>query len=197
MSQQPVSERARLKTRAALWAAMRSLKRFTPKELRYETRCSRDQVAEYVKSLVASGHLERVAVGLYELVRDTGIEPPRVRRDGTPVTQGLGREQMWRTMKLLREFTAVDLAVASSTEETPVEHSSAQEYCQYLALAGYLTLARRGKGLGRGGVQALYRFVPSRNSGPLPPMIQRVKAVYDPNLETVVWDSEEGRHDQD
>jgi hypothetical protein len=195
MSNKPVSERAWMQTRAALWEAIRGLKTFTPRELRYETRCSTSQVSEYLKGLAAAGIVERMGDGLYALINDCGIEPPRVRRDGSRVTQGLGREQMWRTMKMLREFTPLDLSVNASTEAAQVKLSTAKDYCHFLQQAGYLAAIRKGKGTGRGGQQTLYRFIPARNTGPHPPMVQRVKQVYDPNLCEVVWDSEEGRHE--
>jgi hypothetical protein len=197
MSRKPVSEINQMETRAALWAAIRRLGAFTPKDVRYETRCSRSQVEEYLKGLAAAGIIEKSIdePGLYMLVKDCGLEAPRVRRDGTTVTQGLGREQMWRTLRGLREFTAVDLAVQASTEEAPVSTETAKEYCHFLALAGYLAVMRAGKGVGKGGELTRYRFVSTRNTGPLPPMIQKVKAVYDPNLKAVVWNSAEGGHD--
>jgi hypothetical protein len=198
MSQRPINERARLKTRAAIWEAIRLLKTFTLSEVRKETRCSDSQVREYLTGLTAAGILKREQIPAakpqhrYILIKDIGIDPPRVRRDGTPVTQGLGREQMWRTMKSFGVFTSLDLSVQASTEEAAVSLAAAKEYCHYLALAGYLAVVRQGKGKGKGGVLSAYRLI--RNTGPLPPMIQRVKSVYDPNTGTVEW-SEEDRHD--
>lgn len=194
MARKPVSEIKQMETRAALWAAIREMGLcFTARQLRLETRCSKSQVEEYLKGLTAAGILSKEGLSsvsgsmMYSLAKDTGIEAPRVRRDGSTVTQGLGREQMWRTLRMLREFTAVDLAVQASTEEAPVSTETAKEYCHFLALAGYLAVVLPGKGVGKGGVLTRYRFVPTRNTGPLPPMIQRVKAVYDPNLKAVVW----------
>lgn len=39
----------------------------------------------------------------------------------------------------------------------------------------------------RGRIRARYRFIAGRNSGPRPPQVQRLKQVYDPNLDRVVW----------
>ncbi|MEB3167886.1 MAG: hypothetical protein VKK97_04050 [Synechococcaceae cyanobacterium] len=173
-----------MQTRDALWAAIRRLGAFTLKDVRGETRCSKGQVEEYVKGLAAAGIVERVAneLGRYVLVKDSGIEAPRVRRDGTLVTMGRGREQLWQTMLALGSFTVADLFVAASTDDHAVAESEARSYCQALCQAGYLV-----RGVGG------YRLV--RYTGPLPPMIQRIKAVYDPNLKAVVWSSEEAGHD--
>lgn len=194
MSRRPVSSINVLQTRGAIWAAIRELGRFTIPELRKQTRCSDNQVRDYAAGLTAAGILTRDGAS-YTLAKDQGVEPPRVRRDGTAVTQGLGTEQMWRTMRLLGEFTALDLSVQASTEENPVRLETAKGYCKYLQRAGYLATVRQGKGVGSGGVLTRYRFIPTRHSGPLAPMIQRVRQVYDPNLGQVVWSQEEGRHD--
>lgn len=197
MSRKPINEISALQTLGALWVAIRQLQSFTPAQLRKETRCSVSQTREYIAGLTAAGILERSEEdrqATYLLVKDIGIEAPRVRRDGTLVTIGLGREQMWRTMRLLKEFSHLDLSIQASTEEAPVSIGTAQEYCRILCHAGYLTLVRVGKGTGSGGQLALYRFVPSRYSGPLPPMIQRSKSLFDPNLKKIVY-SEEAGHD--
>ncbi len=200
----PVNEIAALQTRDAIWHAIKGLspELFTARDVHRETGCSRGQVDDYIKALVAAGYLAVDRAGdapgapnLYRLERDCGREAPRVRRDGSKVTQGLGREQMWRTMRILGEFTALDLAVQASTEEVQVKPATAVEYCRFLALAGYLAVVSLGHGTGRGGVASQYRLRPARHTGPLPPMIQRVKQVYDPNLNQVVWSSTEGCHD--
>lgn len=179
MARKPVNEVTALETRAGLWAQIRSMRSFTIVQLRRETRCSVSQTAEYVKGLLAAGIIERSDSerGRYLLVNDCGTEAPRVRRDGSQVTMGRGREQMWRTMRLLKSFTAVDLAVHASTEEHPVAVKEAASYCRALAKADYLDQLATG-----------YRFIPNRYTGPMPPMIQRDKSIYDPNLKKVVWE---------
>lgn len=190
MSLKPIDKRNPMQTRAALWAAIRELQEFTPRQLRGETRCTQGQTEEYLKGLAAAGIVERRETGLYALINDCGNEAPRVRRDGTLVTMGMGREQMWRTMRLLGDFTALDLAISSSTEDTPVKENTAKEYCRFLTLAGYLVEIRRG----RGGIPSIFRFLPSQYTGPKPPMIQTCRQVWDANTERVVW--MEVRHDQ-
>ncbi len=148
----------------------------------------RGRVREYIIGLSAAGYLEAVervpgkAVE-YRLVKDCGLEAPRVRKDGTEVTQGRGREQMWRTIKIVGEFTARDLASAASTPEHPVAESTAKDYCLMLAGAGYLATTRPGGPR----TPARYRLVPSRWTGPRAPMIQRLKQLYDPNTGEVVF----------
>jgi len=136
---------------------------------------------------VRSGHVAvitpqgRQTPALYELVKDVGLEAPRVRRDGTPVEQGQSREHMWRAMKMLPSFTFVDLAVNASTEEMRVTEQDAKDYVKHLLRAKYLTVLipatpRR---------KATYRL--TRNTGPRPPMVTRAKIVFDPNLGRIAW----------
>lgn len=187
MPPKPIDQRNPLQTREALWKAIRELKTFTPKEVRMETRCSVGQVEDYLKALHAAGLIERIEGerGRYALVKDPGAVAPRLRRDGSEVTVGRGREQMWRAMRVLGSFSVRDLVVHATTEEHAVADNEAATYCQFLARAGYLV--RKG---------ARYLFIRSRYSGPRPPMIQRVKQVFDPNLGKVVW-SQGGDHDAD
>ncbi|MDW7646444.1 MAG: hypothetical protein SCI25_15560 [Desulfuromonadales bacterium] len=186
MSRKPVDQRNPLASREALWQAIRKLRTFSPKEIRWETTCSASQVDDYLKALVAGGYVARIEGerGRYELVKDPGTVAPRLRKDGTQVTMGRGRLQMWRAMRVLRRFTPVDLAANASLEEHVVAVSEAADYCQHLAKAGYLV--RRAN---------QYVFPQDRYTGPQPPQIQRVKQVYDPNLRQVVW-SQGGDHDQ-
>lgn len=187
MGRKPVDTLCRLETRDALWAAIRAFGRpFTARELQLETRCTIGQAGEYLKGLCAAkivavdgltpGRGFIKAARLFRLVKDVGPVAPRVRRDGTPVTQGRGREQMWKAMRVLGRFTVRDLVVSATLEEHAVALAEAQTYCHYLHKAGYLT--RAGE---------TYQCVRQRYSGPRPPMIQRVKQVFDPNLGRVVW----------
>lgn len=126
----------------------------------------------------------------YRLQRDEGLEAPRLKRDGSRVTQGLAQEQMWRTLRLLGgDLNARELAAHASTAAVPVTLSAAEHYLTWLMAAGYLLRTAAGKGLGKPGrgIPARYRLKPARNTGPRPPMVCRAKVVYDPNEDAVVW----------
>lgn len=190
--------------RQGVWEAIRALGEFSVADLERYTRTPQATIRTYVMGLERAGYIERIGQdastsryaranqyqGLrYRLVRDVGIEAPRVTRDGKPVTQGHAREQMWRTAKIIGEFDARDLAIHASTEEQPVQIEDARSYTRYLEKAGYLAVIHPG-GPGR---YVRYRFVPSRNTGPEAPQVQRVKRVWDPNVEQVVWPRDGGR----
>ena len=148
-------------------------------------------VCDYLLSLARSGHLRPVGDGVtvtldrvYVLERDTGVEAPRVRRDGSLVEQGSGTEAMWRTMQVLGEFTADDLAHHATTDRCSVSPVTAASYVQTLARAGYLRIVSPASNAGG---RAVYRLI--RRSGPRPPQVQRVKRVYDPNTGEVHGDA--------
>lgn len=135
--------------------------------------------AGYLETIQASGSRTRA---IYRLVKDAGVEAPRVTRHGAAVTQGHGNESLWGAMQALGSFNARVLA-----EMAGVKESTVKNYCMLLARAGYLTIDRQGKGVGRGGIATQYRLLTSRVNGPRPPMITRLKAVYDPNIHAIVW----------
>jgi len=180
--------------RQSMWEAMRKLhKAGQPITVRkvWELGAEwgpRGRVRDYMTGLEAAGYLRvtRQEAGKtteYELARDCGVDAPRVRKDGTEVTQGRGREQMWRTVKIIGDFTSRELAQAASTPAHEVAEPTAKDYCLMLAGAGYLTITRQGSP----GVPTRYRLVPSRWTGPRAPMIQRLKQLYDPNTGEVVY----------
>jgi len=195
MSCKPMNKRNGLDTRQAVWKSIVRLHHFTLRQLREETLLTIESVRDYLTGLEAAGYIARVEheeanpgpVEWY-LVKDIGVEAPRVRKDGTPVTQGQGRENMWNAMRIMRTFTALELAVAARTPECFVKEATAVDYAKHLCRAGYL--ARRPDGC--------YVMLPTAYTGPLAPMIQRTKRVWDPNQCKVRWQSgdEEVDHDE-
>ncbi len=169
-----------------IWAEIRRLNIFTPREIHRNTDIPRKTITDYVKRLLAGGYIEKHAsfeeTGRYVLVRDAGIHPPRIRPNGQPVTRDKGVENMWRSMRMLREFTPRDIMVHSTTDTVSVTEATVKSYCSMLLKAGYLRVIQKAV---PGKRQPIYRFV--RNTGPLPPQIQRVKQVYDPNIREVTY----------
>lgn len=166
--------------REAIWAAIRTHSvSFTVRDLTEVCAANAKTVRDYCKALVAAGYLREQPVpegapARWQLVRDVGVEAPRVRPDGSTVTQGSGTEQLWRGMTMLREFSWRDLV---ETASIGIREETAKAYCQMLLATGYLRVLRKAEPT-RGRV-ARYRLI--RNSGPKPPQVQRVKQVYDPN----------------
>lgn len=164
--------------RHEIWQAIRDIGEvFTITDLVDRTRANRKTVADYLRCLVPGGIVAEVGDDGFTLVNDRGFHAPRLNRQGQPVTQGAGTENIWRSMRGLTEFTPRDLAAHSTTPDVSVTEWTAKSYCSMLMRTGYLRVVKKADP--SKGSQAIYRLI--RNSGPKPPQIQRVKRVFDPN----------------
>lgn len=202
MARKPVTAYAGGKgPRQRIWEAIRSRgeAEWTRYSIARAAGVEDSTVTTYCQALFAAGIIARtgeIAISAvatevrWRLVRDEGIDAPRLKRDGSRVTNGLAQEQMWRALRVLAcDLNARELAAHASTAAVPVTVSAAEHYLTWLLAAGYLIRTRAGKGLGKAGkgVTARYRLNLARNTGPRPPMICRAKVVYDPNEDAVVW----------
>jgi hypothetical protein len=148
-------------------------------------------VHNYLTALVRGGYvrpgpLSRRPLGgkrvrHYELIRDVGVDAPRLRKDGTELP-ATAQQHMWLTMKIVGNFTAEELALYVSSEERAVPVGTAESYIRHLEKAGYLASA------GTQGKAPLYRLI--RNTGGYPPVVQRASVVFDPNLGKIMWHEE-------
>lgn len=195
MTRKPADKMRPDEGRDAMWRLIREAKEdFTPRQIREELHIHFDTVCDYLTGLTKAGYLEatpgasRFLPTKYRLVKDVGVDAPRVRKDGSPVTQGQGRKQMWDTMRVLPDFTARELSFNASTELCAADEVDALHYIRYLTRAGYLVQIDAGNTHR----QARYRMVTGRWSGPKPPQVQRVRQVFDPNTKTVVWSGNDG-----
>ena len=151
---------------------------------------SADKIRRYLGALTKAGYLERIDGGpiTYTLVNDVGVDAPRVRADGRPVTRGDGQTRVWRALHIGRGYiTAVALAAQVSTPEAPVSVRSVETYLRKLHQAGYLQK--------QAGWDLSYRLIPARYSGPRAPIIRRNKQVFDTNSGRVAWPTNEGQND--
>lgn len=175
--------------RQPLWEEMVKFKGapFTIAEIFSATDVNRRTIRSYLEALVAGNYAERIepepdATGADAAIRfritviPAPYHAPRLNRKGEPVTQGAGVENMWRTMQKLKEFTPRDIAAHATTDVVNVSDATAQAYCRALMAVGYLRVVEKAVAFNH---QATYRLI--ENTGPLPPMIQRTKQVFDPN----------------
>lgn len=189
MSRKPVDQstnRDKPQGQDGVWAEIRRLNIFTAAEIRHSTDIPKKTITDYIKRLEAGHYVEKHGsfeeTGRYILRRDAGHHAPRIRPDGTPVTMGGGVQNMWRSMRMLGQFTPRDLALHSTTDSVTVSEETAKSYCSMLLKAQYLRVLQKAV---PGKHQATYRFI--RNTGPLPPQIQRVKQVFDLNIREVTY----------
>lgn len=199
MSRVPADKPHKLRGEAAFWRAICACGEatWTLSDIEKACNAARQTVREYIVRLEKGGYVDLVGVApatrakIWRRVK-TSAEAPRLQADGSPVVAGRGNAQLWRSMKMLGVFDVRELAISASTETTIVTPGAAADYVKHLERAGYLVVVTPAKpghrpGTGR---QARYRLVPSRNTGPKAPVIQKVKRVYDPNLRKVMWEEE-------
>ncbi len=201
MANRPIDKRADLPLRGHdhFWSTIRRLGKnsgtFTRADIDARGNANRSAVVDYVKRLARAGFIEvtgeitETGAQTYRLIRDSR-ETPRVRRDGSVIEDPPATDQMWRAMKMLRDFTYAELATAASSERATVAPDTAQRYLKHLFDAGYLGVVS-GARSGRRGRQTRYRLKRSHNTGPRAPMIQRIHRVWDPNLGKVMEDGHE------
>ncbi len=168
-----------------IWATLRRMREGTLWEIADASGCIRGTVRDYLRRLVLAGIVSRQDQReiRYRLERDLGVETPRIRKDGTPSSMGQGREALWRTMRVLKEFGVSDLLAHVRAAGLQVADAEARTYCIWLCRAKYLVRVSKPGAVSR------WKLVAARYSGPRPPMIQRIRQVFDPNLGKVVWRS--------
>jgi hypothetical protein len=184
-------------SRQRVWEAIRrfansTFTSFTVDDISRLSKVEYEPVRYTFRGLVAAGYLEvvpclsfesrRGVKNVYRMIRDNGVECPRVRPDGRQIVQGRGTEAMWSAITALDSFSADFLA-----DMALVKPSTAKTYCGLLARAGYLVAISPGKGLGKGGRPTVWRVAGEHQDKPRAPMITRLKAVYDPNVHAIVW----------
>lgn len=197
MSRQPaVVELAGGKSiRQRIWDAIRRCEANGPQTYSTETlsrlcKVEMAPVRDYLKALTAAGYIVHIhdhpegarVKSFWALNRDNGVEAPRVRRDGSEVTQGRGTEALWAAMTTLDQFTHHFVAHLAD-----VKPSTAATYCGLLGKAGYLEAIKPGKGTGKGGIATVWRVAMAHKHKQRAPMITRLKAIYDPNTHQLVW----------
>lgn len=172
-------------SRQDIWEAIcANPDRFTLDFLYERSRANKKTISDYLKCLIAAEYVakdESVSPPTYKLLRDGGYHAPRLRTDGTPVTQGSGIENMWRSMYMLKEFTYEDIAHHATTTTVIVPPRTAKTYVYQLLRCGYLKVLVKASPAK--GTLARYRLI--RDNGPLPPKVQRVKRIFDPNTNEV------------
>ncbi len=185
-----------LQGRDAIWYCIRKLKTFSAFDIEVmSTDCvvthniNNATARTYIKSLQKAGFIEALPrkPGVhsrqdYMLVKDIGQHAPQVRRDGSLI-RDTKRNQLWRAIRILKKFDAHSL-IASTDNDIAIKYSDAKDYILHLHKAGYLHQIEPAI---NGHLPAKYSLLSAMNTGPKPPQVQRVKQVFDPNLNKVVW----------
>ena len=146
-----------------------------------------ETVKTYLQCLVAGSYAEIVSKksnnkSTYRQLKDTGIEAPRLTRKGEPVTQGLISEAIWRTLRILSALDASQIVAHVAAAGHDVALTYVKRYLASLKKAGYLQVVIAGNTHRLEKIQLKLGM----DTGPRAPQIQRVKTVYDPNLNKVM-----------
>lgn len=169
--------------RLAIFNAMRPLKTFTVHQIAAKTGIRREAIRSFVWVLTKAGYLRVVREGIYALTAAAKDMPDTI-RDIPPPS---GQQRMWAAMRVLRRFTALDLALPAE-----VDAKTARQYCAMLCKAQYLAL-RSGQQDGQAGV--CYIFDRRRDTGYHAPQVRAGRTgkriVYDRNLGRIVWPESE------
>ncbi|MBF7683943.1 hypothetical protein I2F27_11500 [Acinetobacter sp. B5B] len=121
----------------------------------------------------------------YTLVNDMGYTAPSVDRQGNILTPRPINKAMWNTLRITKQpLNAHELASLSSNDELSVSTDTADRYLRFLHEAGYLKIAIASHHAVR---KAKYMLLPHMNTGAKPPQVQRVKQVFDPNLNETMY----------
>lgn len=178
--------------RQRVWEVLRAERNgITCKLAAYRADVDVGAARSYIRALVKAGYIEQQSSGLFEeqtlrLIKDCGAEAPAITRTGEPSSAGLGTETMWRSLRILGEVSAEELAEQAAAVAGKASIGTALQYLKWLCRAGYVHEAVSAKG-GRNGRRARYRLAPGMYTGPKPPMVQRGGQLFDPNLGKVVY----------
>ena len=173
--------------RQRIWEAIRQRRtEFSIGQIAGEARVKYETTKTYFTALQNAGVIIQLQVDeqqafqevLWHLKNDRGVEAPRLKRDGSESSAGLGTEAMWRTLRILGSATAVELAGHASVS-VKTSKATAQSYLKWLEKAGYVR--------NDGGRPYRYLLIKSRVTGPRAPQIQKVGQVYDPNTAAVAY----------
>lgn len=177
------------KNRKLIWKEIRELKTFTSKDIEQRTKVLSGTIFSYLKALEKAGILHTelqngkggLRRNIYTLIKDTGAMAPVVSKDGRLV-EDTHQARIWRAARILKNFTLKDIVATTSQDDDPISSAAADHYLSYLKRAGYLIKKQNEK---------VFHLNLSMNKGVQAPQIQRIRQVYDPNLDKVVWTSEE------
>jgi predicted transcriptional regulator len=176
-------------SRQRIWEELRKQKgEFEMYPLASAANVDDETLKTYLYCLTAGGFVEvvkrkRYDKTIYRRIKDNGVEAPRLTRKGEPVKQGLISEAIWRTLRIQDQLDArvITNYVEAAGHETTMAY--VKRYLGSLKKAGYLQVVRKGNTHSR---LEVIRLKPGMDTGPRAPQVQRVKTVYDPNLNKVM-----------
>jgi len=187
-----------LTPRDRIWAAIRRFgteAEFSIADLMALSEQRNDTTLSYIRGLEKAGYLvagaeQRVPAlrQCYELrhlrlVRDVGVEAPRVDAEGKTLAGAVIQQQIWNAVRRMKGADFDWRAVMQACSH-PMTMDTLKEYLRRLARGGYLRVMVEA----RARHPARYRFVTGRDTGPRAPVVDREDRVMDGNTGAVAYD---------
>lgn len=170
-----------------MWDAMLSYKgrEFNRKMLEEILGWEKSKIDDlYIKFLVRHEFLKvvkNIRPLSYILVSPVSVDCPRFLASGELVTKSNITQNLWRSMRMLSNFTCDELVAHSTTSTVTATADSARFFIYILKKADYIkVIDKTGKGR-----KERYQLV--KNTGPKPPQVLKVKELYDPNKNEIVY----------
>jgi len=158
-------------------------------------------INEYFSSLAKAGIIQVLESPagkestVYSLVRDEGVEHPRLNRKGERTHLHLITENIWRSIRILKgSFTADTVLHTASAGGVRMTIIRVRQYLHALTEAGYLEKTECDRN-----TPESYQLNNGMHTGPLPPEIRKLDSlqVYDPNLGKLVYTKTTGSYGAD
>lgn len=166
-----------------VWEVAKAHAEFTVHELSAASHRSVDYVRASLRDWKGAGYVEQAGKrARHTLWKITDKEGAPVSIKTPTQSARSAPERMWFAIrKATSIFNADDLAMWTNTPDLLITPEDAQVYCRTLLRAGYLRCEVKADGAGR---RASYRLV--KNTGPRPPELRRIRALWDPNTEAFI-----------
>lgn len=167
------------------WEAMKVFRRFTLTKVHTATqKNTRESLKAFFKKLEADGVIERVAS--YDeqefIIRSKKSNPFKQVTKPTAISKNSGRQRMWQSMRILKDFDANQIAVTAD-----VSIASVSSYISQLKKSSFIIVVKAAPKTGplidRIGETSIFRLL--RNTGPIRP-IPKANGVFDENTGELV-----------
>lgn len=162
-----------------VWNAVKDLPEITSRDLARIFAMSPDIGRKWLARMADRNMIRRLPRGGRRNVFAPGSNADAQKAARADILEDLGddpQRNMWRAMKVLKQFTPMDIVAVTNGQKTPVTERDAQAFCQLLLKGEYVRVLEEAI---PGERPAAYHL--ARWTGPLPPRERRVKAIWDEN----------------
>ena len=168
-----------------MWSFIRTKPSFTIEQIWWEENIniSKAAIIRFVSLLEHNEYVTRSKkfekTGLFILARRGQAKLPKLNHPGHREDRSRALQNMWNTMRRLKDFNAKDIVACSNTPDISVSLNAATNYCRFLERANYLRV------IDEGGKAKNTRYQLIDNTGPNAPVVRRETKLYDPNEQRV------------